>query len=101
MYQPTCQKHFPQSGKLHKIFNKNTVKVNYSFTQNLSQITKGNNRKIVQKETEETLDCNCRDKTHCPFNGDCRRESVIYKCTATTCHSKKIFLGLTEAEFKK
>ena len=26
---------------------------------------------------------------------------MIYKTTATTCDSKKIFLGLTEGEFKK
>ena len=93
------EKHFPRSSKLHKIFNKNTVKVSYSCTQNMSQIIKGHNKKIVQKETQETLECNCRVKTDCPLNGDCRKESVIYKCTATTCNSNKVCLGLTE--FKK
>ena len=84
------EKLFPCSSKLHKIFNKNTGKVSYSCTQ-----------KIIQKETEETLDCNCRVKTDCPLNGNCRKESVIYKCTATTCDSKKVYLGLIEEEFKK
>ena len=55
----------------------------------MSQKIKGHNKKIVQKETQETLDCNCRFKTDYPLNGDCRKESVIYKCTATTCDSKK------------
>ena len=82
------EKNFPCSGRLHKIFNKDTVKVSYSCTQNMSQIIKGHNKKIVQKETQETLECNCRVKTECPLNGDCRKESVIYKCTATTCNSK-------------
>ena len=96
------EKHFPRSSKLHKIFNKNTVKVSYSCTQNISQIIKGHSKKIVQKETQETLDCNCRVKTDCPLNGDCRKESVTYKCTVTTCDSKKrVYLGLTEGEFKK
>ena len=95
------EKHFPRSSKLHKIFNKNTVKVSYSCTQNMSQIIKGHNKKIAQKETQETLQCNCRVKTDCPLNGDCRKESVIYKCTAITCNSKKVYLGLTEGEFKK
>ena len=95
------EKHFHRSSKLHKIFNKNTVKVSCSCTQNMSQIIKGHNKKIVQKETQETLECNCRVKTDCPLNGDCRKESVIYKCTATTCNSKKVYLGLTEGEFKK
>ena len=41
------EKHFLRSSKLHKIFNKNTVKVSYSCTQNMSQIIKGHNKKIV------------------------------------------------------
>ena len=71
------EKNFPRSGKLHKIFNKTTVKVSYSCTQNMSQIIKGHNKRIIQKETQETLECNCRVKTECPLNGDCRKESVI------------------------
>ena len=67
------EKHFPRSSKLHKIFNKNIIKVSYSCTQNMSQIIKGHNKKIVQKETQETLECNCRVKTDCPLNGDCRK----------------------------
>ena len=67
----------------------------------MSQIIKGHNKKIVQKETRGTLDYNCRVKTDCLLNGDCRKESVIYKCTATTCDSKKVYLGLNEGEFKK
>ena len=50
----------------------------------MSQIIKGYNKKIVQNETQDTLDCNCRAKADCHLNGDCRKESVIYKCTATT-----------------
>ena len=67
----------------------------------MSQIIKGHNKKIAQKETQETLPCNYRVKTDCPLNGDCRKESVIYKCTVITCNSKKVYLGLTEGEFKK
>ena len=33
--------HFPPANKLQKIFNRNTVKVSYSSTQNISQIIKG------------------------------------------------------------
>ena len=95
------EKHFPRSSKLQKIFNKNIVKVSYSCTQNMLQIIKSHNKKIVQKEIQETLECNLRVKTDCPLNGDCRKESVIHKCTATTCNSKKVYLGLTEIEFKK
>ena len=39
-------------------------------------------------------------KTDCSLNYDRRKESVKYKCTATTCDLKKVYLGLTEGEFK-
>ena len=67
----------------------------------MSQIIKGHNKKILLKEIQEALECNCRVKTDCPLNGDCRKESIIYKCTATTCNLEKLYLGLTEGEFKK
>ena len=57
--------------------------------------------KIFQKETQGTLDCNCRVKTDCLLNGDCTKGSVTYKFTATTYDSKKVYLGLTEGELKK
>ena len=43
----------------------------------MSQIIKGHNKKIVQKETQETLDRNCRVKTDYPLYDDYRKESVI------------------------
>ena len=36
-----------------------------------------------------------------PLIGDRRKESVIYKFTAAIFDSKKVYLGLTEGEFKK
>ena len=101
IFMNLIEKHFPRSSKLHKIFNENTVKVSYTCTQNMSQIIKGHNKKIIQEEKQEALDCNCRVKTDFPLNGGCRKERVIYKCTATTCDSKKVFLGLSKGEFKK
>ena len=32
----------------------------------MSQIIKGHDKKIIQKEKQETLGCNCRVKTDCP-----------------------------------
>ena len=67
----------------------------------MPQIIKEHNKKIVQKETQETLECNSRVETDCLLSGDCRKESVIYECTTTTCNSKKVYLGLTEGKLKK
>ena len=41
--------HFPKSNKLHAIFNRNTVKVSYSCTQNMSSMIKFHNKKLSTK----------------------------------------------------
>ena len=66
----------------------------------MSQMIKGHNKNIVEKETQETLDCNYRVKTDCPLNGDCIKESVIYKYTATTSDRKKVYFGLNEQQLR-
>ena len=42
--------HFPKSNKLHAIFNRNTVKVSYSCTQNMSSMIKSHNKKVIDKD---------------------------------------------------
>ena len=48
------EKHFPRSSKLHKIFNKNIIKVSYSCTQNMSQIIKGHNKDCSERNTRNS-----------------------------------------------
>ena len=38
------EKHFPKEHKLHKIFNKNKLKVSYSCSQNMTQIINSQNK---------------------------------------------------------
>ena len=45
--------HFPKSNKLHVIFNRNTVKVSYSCTQNMSSMIKSHNKKVINKYVKE------------------------------------------------
>ena len=40
-------KHFPPNNQLHKIFNRNTVKVSYSCTPNMGSIIKSHNKKLT------------------------------------------------------
>ena len=43
----TLNKHFPKGSELHKLFNKNTIKISYSYLPNFDAILKGiNNNKI-------------------------------------------------------
>ena len=95
-------KHFPPQNKLHKIFNRNTLKLSYSCTKNMGRIIKSHNKKITTTNTSEKLDCNCRQKQNCPLNGKCREKNVIYKCVASVPNKPdKVYIGLTEGEWKK
>ena len=93
-------KHFSRNKKLHKLFNRNNVKVSYSCTPNIGRIIKSHNKSLTNaKRTKKP--CNCRDKENCPVQGDCRKESVVYKCDVTAPGiPKKTYIGLTSQEFK-
>ena len=49
--------HFPKSNKLHAIFNRNTVKVSYSCTQNMSSMIKSHKKKLINKDVKELKPC--------------------------------------------
>ena len=54
----TC---FPPSHPLHKIFNRNTLKVSYSCMPNMAQeISKHNHKVKNQTQPREPQGCNCR-----------------------------------------
>ena len=55
-------KHFAKKHQLHKLFNRNNVKVSYSSLPNFESVSNGNNKNILN-EQEKTSRCNCRDKT--------------------------------------
>ena len=76
-------KHFPRSHKLHKIFNRNTVKVSYSCMNNMSKIIKGHNKKVTSKPRDQRPKCNCRKKAENPMKGSCQVNNVVYKGDAT------------------
>lgn len=92
-------KHFPPDNKLHKIFNRNTVKVSYSCTGNIEQVIKTHNNKILSPRNEETANCNCRKE--CPIEGKCRSSNSIYKCTVSANNKpNKVYIGLAGGEWK-
>ena len=94
--------HFPESNKLHVIFNRNTVKVSYSFTQNMSRIIKSHNKIVINKGVRELKSCNCRVKSECPLNGQCQVTDIIYKCTVLSPDKpNKVYLGTAEGDFRK
>ena len=87
-------KHFPKSNILHKIFNRNSVKVSYCCTENLSSIIKSHNKKVINGVISTDPKCNCRNKSDCPLDGNCQKKEVIYKCIAsTTFNPDKVYLA--------
>ena len=95
-------KHFPPANKLHKLFNRNNIKVSYSCTQNVDRIIKNHNKILSSPLQEPTIGCNCRVKADCPLQGNCREKSIVYKCDvdAPNVHAKS-YIGLTERDFKQ
>ena len=68
------RKCFPKSNKLHKIFNKNTIKLSYSCMPNVRTIIEGNNKRKLAKGSKDSVqkECNCPRNTTCPLQGKCQ-----------------------------
>ena len=97
---------FPPNHCLHKIFNRNTLKLSYSCMPNVHQIITAHNKTILDKQIKAsenpTKECNCRYKESCPLQGKCLTESVVYQATVTRKDNqhKETYVGLTEGPFK-
>ena len=96
------QKHFPAHHRYRSLFNKNNVKVSYSCVENMSNVIKRQNCKILNKEnTTEERTCNCRDKSACPLEEKCLKSCIVYKASVESGASTKHYFGLTEGDFKQ
>ena len=96
-------KEFPKGHPLHKIFNRNKVKVCYSCMTNLKQNIDSHNKSLLHdKKDVQAKSCNCRKPSDCPLVSNCLKESVIYQATVTTGDNQpnKTYIGLTENTFK-
>ena len=98
--------HFPIGNKLHKIFNRNTVKVSYSCMNNVKSIITSHNTRIIRKSQPQdisTENCNCRNKHTCPLQNKCMRKDIVYKATILTGNTQdtKHYIGMTSNTFKE
>ena len=80
-------KHFPKGHILHKLFNRNNVKVSYCCMKNMSRIIKTHNESAIQKSEKNTtrpaknMQLNCRKPNVCPLMENYLFKSIIYKAT--------------------
>ena len=98
-------KHFPKNLPLHKIINRNTVKISYCCMPSLGRILKGHNKSVLEKQSEKNKapekECNCRDASKCPLKGQCLAKCIVYQATVKTASDKEsTYIGLTENSFK-
>ena len=77
------KQHFPKSNRLHKTFDKSTVKVSYSCMSNMSSIISSHNKRLLRPRTTE-YGCNCQTRENCPLQNK----------------GTKIYFGLAETSFK-
>ena len=93
---------FPKHHRLHKIFNRNNVKVSYCTMPNFAAAINSHNKKILHQVPQNNQGCNCRTKSECPLEGNCRQKNVVYKCdvNSTTPNKPVTYIGCTGQEFK-
>ena len=80
------RKHFPPSNRLHKICNKNVVKLSYSCNPNMANILAAHNKRLLKfhNDKSESKSCNCRYKPSCSLNGNCRDKAIVYQAIVQT-----------------
>ena len=97
-------KHFSRHHKLHKIFNKNTLKVSWNCTKSIKSIINCHNKKVLHQNRPcpNEQKCNCIRKGLRPLNGNCQAENIVYEATIR-CHERwqeHIYIGIAETTFK-
>ena len=74
------KKHFPRHHKFHKLFDKNTVKISYSCTQNIKTIINSHNAKILfPKKSTEQKTCNWLNKVNYLLEQKCLTTNIFTK----------------------
>ena len=102
LFLKLVKQHFPKGHKLHKIFNKNTIKVSYSCLKNMGSVLSRHNKKILSRK-EDQYGCNCRNKAECPLDNNCLTPRIIYQADVLTNlnDSRKFYIGLADTAFKE
>jgi hypothetical protein len=101
MFLKLIDSSFPQGHPLRQICNRNTIKLSYRCTPNMSSTISARNAKILKAPEPNTRTCNCTKNNICPVEGKCLTENVIYKATVTeNDNTVNTYTGLTSNTFK-
>lgn len=98
------KKSFPTDHPLHKLFNRNTLKLSYSCMPNMKSMIDASNKKLTSQEStiKITKTCNCRQPSNCPLQGNCLDRNIIYQATvhSNATQPPETYIGLCSTEFK-
>ena len=96
------QRHFPKRHPMHKMLNRNTVKISYCCMRNMESVTSSRNKQILNP-TKENFGCNCRVWNECPLDNNCLTPNIVYgaKVSNKTNNECKRYIGASETLFKK
>ena len=102
LFLKLIDEHFPRGTKLHKLFNRSSVKNSYSCMTSMQQIIKSHNTEVLKNATQTPQEktCNCRQPENCPLRGNCLANDVIYQATVTSGENIVSYIGLASGEFK-
>ena len=95
-------KNFSWNHTMHKIFNRNTVKISHSCLRNITSIISSHNCNNLSPN-QKSFGCNCKVKNKFPFNGECQTPSTIYTANVVndSIDEEKIYFGLADTTFKE
>ena len=71
-------KYFPKNHKMHKILNRNSVKISYNCMKSIGSIISAHNWNILNPIVQY-YGCNCKVKSTCPLNDECFIPKIIYR----------------------
>ena len=94
--------YFPKTHQLHKLLNRNNVKISYSSLRNFNRAINGHTKNKLN-EQQNPSPCNCRDKMSYTLNGSCQHKNVVHSCKVLASEIKqnhRYYIGLTEHKFK-
>ena len=98
---------FPPNHPLHKLFNRNNLKLSYSCMPNVHNIITAHNRTVLNRKQPKATEnpdkkCNCRQEESFPLPGKCLTESIVYQATVTRKDNqqKETYVGHTAGPFK-
>jgi hypothetical protein len=97
---------FPPNNPLHKLFNRQTVKISYRCMPNMAQAISMHNGKVLNanQQTNQQTGCNCVDgPASCPVKGKCKAKGIVYEaCIKETASGKtETYTGLSCRTFKQ